>query len=72
MTRMLQIALATFLVTSHVTAEYSVGVGIADMTGPAAEINMVGRRPNGVLRLSLNDMTILLLMILLDKTVSVG
>ena len=38
-----QIALATFLVTSHVTAEYNVGVGIADMTGPAAEINMVLR-----------------------------
>ena len=39
----LQIALATFLVASHVTAEYNVGVGIADMTGPAAEINMVLR-----------------------------
>ena len=38
-----QIALATFLVASHVTAEYNVGVGIADMTGPAAEINMVLR-----------------------------
>ena len=31
----------------------------------------VGRRPNGFLRLSLNDQTILFLVILLDKTVSV-
>ena len=35
------ITLAFFVVTSHVNAEYTVGVGIADMTGPAAEINMV-------------------------------
>ena len=31
-----------------------------------------GRRPNGFLRLSLNDGTMLFLFILLDKTVSVG
>ena len=43
MGHLLQITLATFLVTSQVAAEYSVGVGIADMTGPAAEINMVLR-----------------------------
>ena len=33
---------------------------------------MGGRRPNGFLGLSLNDMTDLFLVILLDKTVSVG
>ena len=38
----LRIALAALVVTSNVTAEYDVGVGIADMTGPAAEINMMG------------------------------
>ena len=32
----------------------------------------VGRRPNGFLGLSLNDRTILFLVILLDKTVSGG
>ena len=31
-----------------------------------------GRRPNGFLGLSLNDRTILFLLILVDKTVSVG
>ena len=33
---------------------------------------LVGRRPNGFLGLSLNDGTILFLVISLDKTVSVG
>ena len=32
----------------------------------------IGRRPNGFLGLSYNDRTILFLVILLDKTVSVG
>ena len=32
----------------------------------------VGRRPNGFLGLSLNDRTIIFLVILFDKTVSVG
>ena len=32
---------------------------------------MLGRRPNGFLRLSLNDRTILYLVIFLDKAVSV-
>ena len=39
---LIRITLATFVVISNVTAEYDVGVGIADMTGPAAEINMMG------------------------------
>ena len=33
---------------------------------------ILGRRPNGFLGLSLNDMTIIFLVILLEKTVSVG
>ena len=33
---------------------------------------LLGRRPNGFLGLSLNDRTILFLVTLLDKTVSVG
>ena len=35
-------------------------------------IKSLGRRPNGFLGLSLNDRTILFLVILLDKIVSVG
>ena len=37
----------------------------------AAGVVFLGRRPNGFLRLSLNDRTILFLVIVLDKTVSV-
>ena len=35
-------------------------------------MQILGRRPNGILGLSLNDRTLLFLPILLDKTVSVG
>ena len=38
----LRTAVVALLLTSHMAAaEYNVGVGIADVTGPAAEINMV-------------------------------
>ena len=40
--------------------------------GKLAETVSLGRRPNGFLGQSLNDGTILFLVILLDKTVSVG
>ena len=36
------------------------------------EIEMKGRRPNGVLGLSLNDRTILFQLTLVDRTISVG
>ena len=39
---MLRTAVLALLLTSQIAAaEYNVGVGIADVTGPAAEINMV-------------------------------
>ena len=38
----LRTAFVALLLTLHIAAaEYNVGVGIADVTGPAAEINMV-------------------------------
>ena len=41
------------------------------MTHAHLESDSSGRRPNGFLRLSLNDRTILFIAILMDKTVSV-
>ena len=43
-----------------------------NVTAAAAGFTTRGRRPNGFLGLTLNDRTILFLVILLDKTVSVG
>ena len=39
---------------------------------PAQKCSTSGRRPNGFLGLSLNDRNIIFLVILLDKSVSVG
>ena len=44
---------------------------IRPIYGPPLPL-LLGRRPNGFLGLSLNDRTIIFLVILLDKTVSVG
>ena len=50
------------------------GPGHQEVDGEEAEGALLrwGRRPNGFLGLSLNDRTILFLVILEDKTVSVG
>ena len=47
---------------AKVTQDMMIGVSATGITG-------IGRRPNGFLGLSLNDRTILFLMILLDETV---
>ena len=64
--------------TAAFICEWVVVVAVPDRTrgiwfwGEGKEGKFRGRRPNGFLGLSLNDRTILFLVILLDKTVSVG
>ena len=50
-------------------AEQECGPILRELAGGGG---LKGRRPNGFLGLSLNDRTILFLVILVDKTVSVG
>ena len=58
----------------HRHREYVLSVGVANKAMPqirSFRARTKGRRPNGLLGLSLNDRNIIFLVILLDKTVSV-